>query len=562
MPNAPDSGSIDFEPRDVTLTRSFTAGAEGYTTTRCTQSTTHRSCPAVQPAEYEVHWTEDDPTNPRNWPLMYKSLIVFGMGYGATVVSLFSTSYSVSIAGLEVDFHISKITGLLGITTYLLGMAAGSLLLAPLSEMYGRRPIYLVAMGLFTILVIPCALANNIETILISRFFAAFFGGAMMSNSPGSVNDVVSEDHRALAFSFWSIGPANGPVLGPIIGGFVYEYLGWRWTNWVIMILGGLAFFVVALIEETYTPTLLRTRAAKKRQETGNPRWWSAYDTQLRFVPLLKVNVSRPFVMMLKEPIWLVDNRPQPSLFDHLTNDLLLSGHSIFWDWYVALVYGVLYLCFVAYPIAFQTERGWSPSIGGLAYLGIGCGVLVTISLEPLLRAWINSHPKDPETGKVPPEAMVRVTVAGAISLAVGQIWFAWTSTPNVHWIAPILAGIPFGAGNAAVFIYSNNYLAHSYKEYAASALAGNTVLRSILGAVLPLAGPSIYSALGLNWASFLLGMIEGVCVLIPVVFLFYGHRIRERSPMIRELHEQKRSLGTELKSAPKSTRDSISTEV
>lgn len=228
----------------------------------------------------------------------------------------------------------------------------------------------------------------------------------------------------------------------------------------------------------------------------------------------------------------------------------------------MALVYGVLYLCFVAYPIAFQTERGWSPGIGGLSYLGIGFGVLVTISLEPLLRAWINSHPKDPETGKVPPEAMVRVTIAGAISLSVGQIWFAWTSTPNVHWIVPILAGIPFGAGNAAVFIYSNNYLAHSYKDYAASALAGNTVLRSIMGAVLPLAGPSMYSALGLNWAGFLLGMLEAACVAIPIVFFFYGHRIRERSPMIRELHEKEGTPGTVLKSTAKSTRDLISTEV
>ena len=328
-PNNSGSDSINFEPQDVALTRSFTAGAEGYTTAKGTQLTTHRSHQVVRPAEYEIYWAEDDPASPRNWSLMYKSLVILGMGYGATVVSLFSTSYSVSIAGLEIDFHISKITGLLGITTYLLGMAAGSLLLAPLSEMYGRRPIYLVSMGAFTILVIPCALANNIETILISRFFAAFFGGAMMSNSPGSVNDVVSEDHRALAFSFWSIGPNNGPVLGPLIGGFVYEYLGWRWTNWVIMILGGLAFFVVGSIDETYTPALLRRRAAKKRLETGNPKWWSVYDTQLRFLPLLKVNVSRPFVMMLTEPIWLVQQYALMYLI-HLANGSLLSEYPVF----------------------------------------------------------------------------------------------------------------------------------------------------------------------------------------------------------------------------------------
>ena len=75
----------------------------------------------------------------------------------------------------------------------------------------------------------------------------------------------------------------------------------------------------------------------------------------------------------------------------------------------------------------------------------------------------INSHKKDPETGKVPPEAMVSVVVIAAILVPVGELWFAWTCVPPVHWIWPILAGIPFGAGNTAVFIYASNYLAHSY---------------------------------------------------------------------------------------------------
>jgi MFS family permease len=59
----------------------------------------------------------------------------------------------------------------------------------------------------------------------------------MIANAPGTVSDISDEAHRALAFSIWSIGPMNGPVTGPLIGGFVYEYLGWRWTNWLVVIL-------------------------------------------------------------------------------------------------------------------------------------------------------------------------------------------------------------------------------------------------------------------------------------------------------------------------------------
>jgi multidrug resistance protein len=139
----------------------------------------------------------------------------------------------------------SKTLIILGITTYLCGLALGSLLLAPLSEMYGRRPVYLIAVAVFTILIIPCALSNNLPQILVMRFFGAIAGAAMISNAPGTVSDIVSDDYRALAFSIWSLGPMNGPVVGPLVGGFVFQALGWRWTNWVVMIGSGTSWFMV-----------------------------------------------------------------------------------------------------------------------------------------------------------------------------------------------------------------------------------------------------------------------------------------------------------------------------
>lgn len=103
---------------------------------------------------------------------------------------------------------------LLGLTTYLLGLALGCLILAPMSEMYGRRPVYLVTMALFAVLILPVALAPNFAAILASRVFGGFFGSATVAIAPGSINDVVSHKHRALAFSMWSLGAMNGPVLG------------------------------------------------------------------------------------------------------------------------------------------------------------------------------------------------------------------------------------------------------------------------------------------------------------------------------------------------------------
>jgi MFS family permease len=142
----------------------------------------------------------------------------------------------------------------------------------------------------------------------------ALFGSALLSNSTGTVVDVADEHRRALYVSLWSIAPLNGPVAGPLIGGFVYEYLGWRWDNWLVMILGGAALLLLLTVKETYGPTILRQKAARMRKETGDSRWWCRHDQQMSKMRCLGKNLSRPLVLSFTEPIlwffniWLADN--------------------------------------------------------------------------------------------------------------------------------------------------------------------------------------------------------------------------------------------------------------
>ncbi|KAJ9118545.1 hypothetical protein QFC22_003764 [Naganishia vaughanmartiniae] len=358
--------------------------------------------------EFEVTFAIDnDPLNPRCWPLWYKMFVIFTKSYSTTAVVLYSTAYTSSLDGIVETFNVTPIVATMGLTVFLLGMAVGSVVVAPLSEMYGRRPIYLVSIVIFVVLLLPTALARNYASILIPRLLSGISASALVTNSPGTVNDLVNDKYRALAFSIW----------GPIIGGFVYQYLGWRWISWIVLILTGIATILTFFSKETYAPAILRGMAERKRKETGDPRWWCRYDEKKQLWPLLRVNLGRPFAMMLTEPI------------------------CIFWNAYIGVVYGILYLCFVAYPIVFRRQRGWTPGIAGLAFCGIGVGNMCTIFGEPILRRLIRSHKKDPETGKVLPEAMVSVVCIGAVLLAAGELMFAWTCTPNVHWIWPLLAG-------------------------------------------------------------------------------------------------------------------------
>ena len=130
---------------------------------------------ASRPPDFEVVFGgSDDADNPRNWPLWYRSWVIFCVSYATWVVVLYSTSYTAAIPGVTAEYGAgsgSQTVATLGLATYLLGLAAGSVILAPLSELYGRRFVYLVCLAAFSLLIIPCGLATSLAEIIVVRFF-------------------------------------------------------------------------------------------------------------------------------------------------------------------------------------------------------------------------------------------------------------------------------------------------------------------------------------------------------------------------------------------------------
>ncbi|KAJ4387700.1 hypothetical protein N0V93_008299 [Gnomoniopsis smithogilvyi] len=517
---ASSNSSADTDPLEP-LHIALSGGQYGESMSRMRTGATGATATSTwsRPPDYEVSFDEPtDAQNPKDWPTWYRMYVIFVVSYSTWVIVLYSTSYTAAIPGLMATFNEgSEVVATLGVTTYLMGLATGSLIVAPMSELFGRRPVYLICMAISLLLILPCALATSLTEIIVVRFFGALFGAVMICNAAGTVADISTEDDRAKYMSLWSIAPLNGPVTGPLIGGFVYQYLGWRWDMWLVLILAGVANVLMFTVKETYIPAILKTKSAKLRKQEDDDRYWCEYDDAVRSTAeLMKINLSRPFILSATEPIlW-------------------------FFNIWISVIYGILYLCFVAYPIVFSDARGWSPGDTGLSFVGIGIGTLIAIFMEPVWRKIINSHPKDPETGRVAPEASASIMTIGAVLTPIGQLVFSWTCLPtSIHYAVPIAFGIPFGMGNTLCFIYGTNYLAGAYGYYAASALAGNAVMRSIFGATLPLAGPSMYARLTPQWAGTLLGLMEVVLIPIPFVFYKYGQRIRAKSPVIREMREE-----------------------
>lgn len=316
-----------------------------------------------------------------------------------------------------------------------------------------------------------------------------------------------SAKKRGPAAAMFAMAPFLGPCIGPIVGGFLGETEGWRWVEGVMAIFTGVMWIAVTLfVPETYAPVLLRKRAVKMSKMTGKT-YISRLDYHHHKKTIgeqFKIALARPWILLFREPI------------------VLLSSI------YIAIVYGTLYMLFAAFPIVFQQSKGWSPGVGGLAFIGVAVGMVFAV----LYAGYDNKRYNrilDENNGVAPPEARLPPAIVASVLLPVGLFWFAWTNGLGVHWVVPIIASAFFACGLVLVFLSLLNYLIDSYVVYAASVLAANTVLRSLFGAAFPLFTTYMYKDLGLHWASSIPAFLALACMPFPFLFWKYGSVIRHK---------------------------------
>jgi multidrug resistance protein len=311
-----------------------------------------------------------------------------------------------------------------------MGLGTGPMALSPLSEFYGRRPIYLASFTLFIIWLIPSAVANNMATMLIARFFDGLSGSAFLSVAGGTVGDLFDRESLQGPMMIYTAAPFVGPSLGPLVGGYINENVSWRWTYYVLLIWSGANLLAIVLfVPETYHPVLIAKKAKQKRKETGDERWKSPLEKSNKSIrQTLKVSLYRPFQLLFLEPMVL--------------NLCLFS----------AILLGILYLYFGSFALVFRTNHHFTLSQIGLSFLGIFVGMVLGILTDPLwhknyVRLVNNREKAGGEPGGSEPEFRLPPSILGAPLVTIGLFWFAWTTYSSVHWIVPIIASTFFGMG-------------------------------------------------------------------------------------------------------------------
>ncbi|KAI9843754.1 MAG: hypothetical protein M1837_006114 [Sclerophora amabilis] len=466
------------------------------------------------PPPAPLDWSgPDDPENPHNWSFRKRAFHtgipgLFGFSVTNAEDSTFASSiYTPGNPDVMERFNVSSTASLLGLSLYVLGLAFGPIIASPLSETHGRRIVYLTCLPVFGLFILGAGLAQNFETLLICRFMAGVFGSPPLSVGGGTNADLWDPSARGIATVFFVLQPFLGPALGPTIGGFVAEKKDWRWLEWTILFFAIACYIPSVFTSETYKKAILQRRA--KRLGIPLPEGPSGLQA-LKL--LMTVTFFRPIHMLFTEPI---------------------VG---FFSLYVAFNFAVLFCFFASFPLIFEGVYGFDRSGTGLTFLAIAVGCLISALVVIVLDQMVYQKQcrlslKGGRGGVVAPEHRLYAAMAGSVALPVALFWFAWTARADIHWISPVIATVPFAFANLSIFASSAMYLVDTYAaSNGASALAANGLLRYIFGAAFPLFTVQMYTRLGIDWATSLLGFIALALMPVPWVLFKWGPQIRSKS--------------------------------
>ncbi|CAI7656396.1 unnamed protein product [Penicillium pancosmium] len=462
------------------------------------------------PEQFVVEFTgSNDPMHPQNWPLNKRIIISATLAYTTFVSSFASAIYSSATLAIATNFHISTEVAILGVTLYVLGFASGPTLWAPMSELIGRKMPIIVGMFGYSLFTVAAATAKDVQTLMLTRFFAGFFSASPIAIVPAVFADIWNNQTRGVAIAMFAMAVFVGPFASPFTGGFItMSYLGWRWTMYIACIMGFLAVgLCLVFLKETYAPAILVEKAKTLRRQTHN---WGIRarqeEVELDWEDIITNNFSRPFRMLFTEPIVF-----------------LIS----LW---MSFVYGLMYALLGAYPVVFQGIHGMNLGVGSLPFIGL---IIGEVSAGAYILYDQRSYAKKlADNNNIPiPEWRLPPSILGGICFTIGLFWFGWTGwTKAIHWMAPTASGVITGFGIYVIFLQCFNYLIDSYLMFAASVFAANTIMRSAVGAAFPLFSKQMFQNLGVQWAGTLLGCLALIMVPIPLAFIKWGPALRKKS--------------------------------
>ena len=448
--------------------------------------------------------------NPEHYEQRTKWFLTFIVAFCAMAAPMGSAIVMPVLSQISVAFNASHTIANMSVAVYMLSMSIFPLWWSSFSERLGRRTIYIVSFLLFLLFAVLSAISTNIAMLIIVRTLSGGAAASVQAVGAGTIADIWETRERGKAMGIFYLGPLCGPLFAPIVGGALGSGLGWRSTQWFLVIYGGitLIFIIFALPETLHRqekpdvspvadPSDLEQQSASRTADVPLGRTSTRASTIQKTKSAL-THLRRIFISPLTIVTWL---RFPP---------VLLTVY------YASITFGSLYILNISIEATFSSSPYSFPTfIIGLLYIPNSAGYLLASVVGG---RWIDAimHREARKAGRYdargklifhPEDRMRENAWLAAILWPSALIIYGWTAQHGVHWIVPMLANFFFGIGSMLIFALVNTMLTEFMPKRAASGIALNNFVRNIFsftGAVV--AEPGM-NAIGNGWLMTILGV-------------------------------------------------------
>ncbi|KZZ94456.1 MFS multidrug transporter [Ascosphaera apis ARSEF 7405] len=498
--------------------------------------------PLASPAPTELPMPDLTPyTCAMEWSTWRKVTVMIFVTYFSCYSGISAASYNSPMIELQEKWHISHVVYELGSTLFCIGFAIMPMVLAPFSELIGRRWVILGSSSVFLLCMTMCGVTNSFAGMAIARFFVGCGGSVFSSLLGGIISDIYPSEKLNTPMAALAAATLFGTGFGPLICGYIAARHSWRWVFYMQSICDG-AFLVYGLffLKESRADALLRRKAKAlnswydKLEDAGcigvkvpvDPekpfagyktvriRWRCKSDEQRQgLLQMICMSFYRPFHFLFTEPV------------------------VFFFSLWISFAWGILFLTFSAIPLVFGNRYGFDLEQKGAVASTMCVGTMIAFIMSVCEDKYLRKH--HPEKVLMP-EHRLYFACLESFFLPIGLFWFGWTCYSSVHWIVPTMAIAVATMGIFSIFLSCFNFSTDCYGHYASSVLAAQSFLRNMFGGVFSLFTREMFEKIGYSGASSLLGGVALALSLVPWALVLFGPRIRARSKICSEIMRAK----------------------
>ncbi|EDU45132.1 AraJ Arabinose efflux permease [Pyrenophora tritici-repentis] len=443
--------------------------------------------------------------NPVHYARKTKWFVTFIVAFCAMAGPMGSAIVMPVLHEISTVFHANGTVTNLSVAVYMLSMAIFPLWWSSFSERLGRRTIYITSFLCFVLFGILSAISTSISMLIVFRTLSGGAAASVQAVGAGTIADIWETKERGRAMSFFYLGPLCGPLLAPIIGGALGAGLGWRSTQWFLVIYGGITviFVILALPEtlhrETNSPTNPTPPPPLNEKDTSSPlnRSQTRASTVQKTKSLL-IQLRQIFIDPLRIVAWL---RFPP---------VLLTVY------YASITFGCLYILNISIQRTFAAPPyNFGTFLVGLLYIPNSLGYFLASIFGG---AWIDRimHREAKKAGRYddrgalifrPEDRMKENAWISAILWPTALIIYGWTARYGIHWIVPMISNFFFGIGSMLIFALVNTMLTEFMPKRAASGIALNNFVRNIFSSTGAMVAEPLLAAIGNGWLMTILGV-------------------------------------------------------